>query len=156
MEEPWIEILSALGGALIVFNGGIGYFFGKNRKIDDWWAFVIGALGGIIGWIIIISIQKVNITDSNDVTKEKISTQMNNNKPQSTNQPQSTEPIEKKPQVLTNPTTNPSNPNQQVIVQQKDGCADQLVKGCGIVALTIVILIVFGVFKLSSFLDFLF
>ena len=36
----------------ILFNGIIGMFFGRNRKIGSFWSFILGAVIGPIGWIV--------------------------------------------------------------------------------------------------------
>jgi dipeptide/tripeptide permease len=46
MEQLWIVLLSS------IIAGVIGALIGKNRKIGAGWAFVLGLILGLIGWII--------------------------------------------------------------------------------------------------------
>lgn len=49
--------------------GGLGYLMGRNRKIGGGWSFVLGAILGIIGWIIILCSKKSNAPTFDDMSK---------------------------------------------------------------------------------------
>lgn len=54
----------------MLISGGIGALIGRNRKIGAGWAFILGAILGLIGWIIAACIQKNNVTKFDDVRKD--------------------------------------------------------------------------------------
>lgn len=51
-----------------IFGGAIGALIGRNRKIDIGWSIVLGAILGLIGWIIIACIPKKE-TEFTDMSK---------------------------------------------------------------------------------------
>ena len=59
-----------LGIMSIVFGGGVGALIGRNRKIGAGWAFVLGAVLGIIGWIITVCSERTNVTKYDDMSKK--------------------------------------------------------------------------------------
>lgn len=54
----------------MLISGGIGALIGRNRKIGAGWAFILGAILGLIGWIIAACSQKTNVTKFDDVRKD--------------------------------------------------------------------------------------
>lgn len=61
------------GLALIIVlavRAGIGYWIGNNRKIGGGWAAILGAVLGLIGWIIAACSKKNNTPTFDNITKE--------------------------------------------------------------------------------------
>lgn len=54
----------------MLLGGAIGALIGRNRKIGAGWAFLLGAVLGIIGWII-AACSKKNGTDFVDMSKKE-------------------------------------------------------------------------------------
>lgn len=67
MEEASANLFVGLIGLAI--GGGIGYLIGRNRKIGGGWSFILGAILGIIGWIIAACSEKTNVTKFDDMSK---------------------------------------------------------------------------------------
>ena len=67
MEEAGATIFVGLIGMAI--SGGIGYLFGRNRKIGGGWSFILGAILGVIGWVIAMCSEKTNVTKFDDMSK---------------------------------------------------------------------------------------
>lgn len=67
MEEAGATIF--VGLICMAISGGIGYLFGRNRKIGGGWSFVLGAILGVIGWIIAMCSEKTNVTKFDDMSK---------------------------------------------------------------------------------------
>lgn len=67
MEEAGANLFVGLIGMAI--GGGIGYLIGRNRKIGGGWSFILGAILGIIGWIIAACSEKTNVTKFDDMSK---------------------------------------------------------------------------------------
>lgn len=63
-----MEVLALI--IVIAIRGGIGYLIGRNRIIGEGWSFILGAVLGLIGWIIIACSQKNNTPKFDAVTKE--------------------------------------------------------------------------------------
>ena len=63
MDQAFILLLR------VVLMGGLGYMMGRNRKIGGGWSFVLGAILGIIGWIIILCSKKSNAPTFDDMSK---------------------------------------------------------------------------------------
>lgn len=55
---------------LIAIRGGIGYLIGRNRTIGGGWAFLLGAVLGLIGWIIALCGKKNNAPHFDDMSKK--------------------------------------------------------------------------------------
>lgn len=53
----------------MVVGGGIGALIGRNRKIGAGWSFVLGAILGIIGWIIAACSERTNVTKFDDMSR---------------------------------------------------------------------------------------
>lgn len=68
MEEAGATIF--VGLIYMAVSGGIGYLFGRNRKIGGGWSFVLGAILGAIGWIIAACSEKTNVTKFDDMSKK--------------------------------------------------------------------------------------
>ncbi|MBR1784563.1 MAG: hypothetical protein IJ760_03875 [Bacteroidales bacterium] len=68
MEEAGATFFVGLIGLAI--SGGIGYLIGHNRKIGGGWSFVLGAILGVIGWIIAACSEKTNNTKFDDMSKD--------------------------------------------------------------------------------------
>jgi hypothetical protein len=55
---------------VLAIRGGIGYLIGKNRNIGGVWAFILGVVLGLIGWIIAACSKKVNIPMFDDMSEK--------------------------------------------------------------------------------------
>lgn len=53
---------------LIAIRGGIGYLIGRNRTIGGGWAFLLGAVLGLIGWIIALCCKKIDAPHFDDMS----------------------------------------------------------------------------------------
>lgn len=67
MEEAGATLFAGL--ITMAIGGGIGYLIGRNRKIGGGWSFILGAILGIIGWIIAACSEKTNVTKFDDMSK---------------------------------------------------------------------------------------
>ncbi len=66
MESAEALFVGILG---IFVGGGIGALIGRNRKIGAGWSFLLGAIFGIIGWIIAACSERTNITKFDDMSR---------------------------------------------------------------------------------------
>lgn len=66
MDESGTLIVGLMTMAIA---GGIGYLIGRNRKIGGGWSFVLGAVLGLIGWIIAACSEKTNVTKFDNMSK---------------------------------------------------------------------------------------
>ncbi|MBR1645033.1 MAG: hypothetical protein IJ684_06665 [Bacteroidales bacterium] len=66
MDEAGTLIVGLMTMAIA---GGIGYLIGRNRKIGGGWSFVLGAVLGLIGWIIAACSEKTNVTKYDNMSK---------------------------------------------------------------------------------------
>ena len=60
-----MEVLFAL-----IIGGVVGALIGRNRKIGAGWGALLGAVLGLIGWIIALCSKKNTNVDYVDMTKE--------------------------------------------------------------------------------------
>lgn len=62
MDQAFVFILR------FILMGGGGYLIGRNRKIGGGWSFAIGAILGLVGWIIILCSKKNNKPEFDDMS----------------------------------------------------------------------------------------
>lgn len=63
--DPIVAIIA------IPIRGLIGYFIGRNRKIGPGWSFALGAILGLIGWIIAACSKKSSSPEFDDMSQSR-------------------------------------------------------------------------------------